>query len=233
VNGTGAARALSPLSRAARVVLGAVLGAVVWAWTRTLRVVVEESPALLPASPRIVAFQHGQQLALLSVPRRRRTAVLVSLSADGELQAGVMRALGMVVVRGSSSRRAAGSLARVVKLVRRGLDAAFAVDGPRGPAGVAKPGAALAARAAGALLVPVASAMRRGGVLSRAWDRFELPLPFSRVAVVIGAPVDAGAAVDRPALLDEALAAVRSRAVDLARSTRQRAVAPRDTLGAT
>jgi lysophospholipid acyltransferase (LPLAT)-like uncharacterized protein len=103
-------------------------------------------------------------------------------------------------------------LKRIVRLVRSGLDATFAVDGPRGPARVPKPGAALAARLAGAALVPVASACARKIVLRRAWDAFEIPLPFSRVAIVIGSPVVAADAERAPEILATALAAARARA---------------------
>jgi lysophospholipid acyltransferase (LPLAT)-like uncharacterized protein len=79
-------------------------------------------------------------------------------------------------------------------LLREGMDAAFAVDGPRGPARVVRSaggsvGAAQAAELGGGLVVPMAAACARCHVFGRAWDRFELPLPFTRVAVVLGAPL--------------------------------------------
>lgn len=53
----------------------------------------------------VLAFWHGDQLALSVLPRAwvRDTAVLVSRSADGQLGAVWARALGARVVRGSSS----------------------------------------------------------------------------------------------------------------------------------
>ena len=83
-------------------------------------------------------------------------------------------------------------LAEVTRALKRGgQDAAFAVDGPRGPYGVAKGGAWLAARASGGVVVPMGSAFERGMVLEKAWDRFGIAWPFSRVAVALGAPIDA------------------------------------------
>jgi len=52
------------------------------------------------------------------------------------------------------------------------------------------PGALAVARATGGVVVPVASASAAGWVLQRAWDRYELPRPFTRVAVALGAPLD-------------------------------------------
>lgn len=173
-----------------RTVFGVLVGVLVGAWVRTLRIKVEIHPgSLAVAERRVLAFFHGQQMALLGARRFGRTTVLVSHSSDGEIQAGVMKRLGLSVVRGSSSRGGAAGLRAIVRTLGNGGDAAFAVDGPRGPLGVAKTGALVAARAARAALLPVASASRAAWVLGRAWDRFEVPLPFSRVAVVVGAPV--------------------------------------------
>jgi lysophospholipid acyltransferase (LPLAT)-like uncharacterized protein len=116
--------------------------------------------------------------------------VLVSLSRDGSLQARALGLQGLTVVRGSSSRGGARGLVGVVRRLRDGFDAAFAVDGPKGPLGVVKGGAVTAARAAGAWLVPVGAAIDRGLVLERAWDRYMVAWPFSRVSIVMGAPID-------------------------------------------
>ncbi len=92
--------------------------------------------------------------------------VLVSLSRDGAMQARALALQGLRVVRGSSSRGGARGLAALVRAMRRdGADAAFAVDGPRGPRGVVKGGVVVAARAAGAVLVPMAGVVHRGIVL--------------------------------------------------------------------
>lgn len=177
-----------------RAVLGWMLGAVAWLWLRTLRIELEVHPdvrALAEEEPLVFAFFHGKQWPLLAWRRRRPTVVMVSLSADGAMQSRALRVLGLDVVRGSSSRGGARGLAALVRILkRRTHDAAFAVDGPRGPYGVAKPGLALAATKAGARILPMGSAFATGQgiVFERAWDRFELAWPFARVAVVIGPP---------------------------------------------
>lgn len=180
------------LSRFWRASAGRLVGLVARAWLSTLRVTVEVDPALAEGADRpwALAFFHGKQWPLLAWKRRRSTVVMVSLSDDGELQSRAMSTLGFVVVRGSSSRGGARGLARIVRLLKRGEhDAAFAVDGPRGPYGVPKRGIFVAARAADALVVPMGSAIAGGHVFTRAWDRFGLAWPFARVSVVLGAPV--------------------------------------------
>jgi lysophospholipid acyltransferase (LPLAT)-like uncharacterized protein len=176
--------------------LGFVLGLVARLWLWTLRVRVEVHPSLLGDDaaqvPWVLSFFHGTQFPLLAWKRRRKTAVMVSLSKDGAKQARALSLLGFDVVRGSSSREGARGLAALVRMVRReGRDVAFAVDGPKGPYGVPKPGAAFVAGRVGGWLVPMGSAMARGKVFARAWDRFGLPWPFTAVAVVLGAPLPA------------------------------------------
>lgn len=177
--------------------LGLLFGLLVRAWLATLRLTLVVDPALLAARPRpfALAFWHGQQFALLRWARSERIVALVSRSRDGELVASALAALGLATARGSSSRGGAAGLKAIVRGLRGGLDAAFAVDGPRGPARVVRSesggaGVALAARLAGGVVVPMAAACARCHVFARAWDRFELPLPFTRVAVALGPPID-------------------------------------------
>jgi len=178
-------------------------------WLATLRVRVVAHPGLegVGDRPWVLAFWHGTQWPLLAWRRRRPTVVLVSLSRDGSMQARALAVQGFTVVRGSSSRGGARGLAAVVRAMRRdGADAAFAVDGPRGPRGVVKGGAIVAARAAGAVLVPMAGLVRRGIVLRRTWDRFAIAWPFTRVDVTLGDPVDPRTATDARADVERSLA---------------------------
>lgn len=195
-------------------ITGLLLGLVVRAWLATLRLTLILDPALAAARPRpfALAFWHGQQFALLRWARTQRMVALVSRSRDGDLAAAALGRLGIESARGSSSRGGTAGLKAVVRRLRAGLDAAFAADGPRGPARiVGAGGAAAAARLSGGVVVPMAAACTRCHVFAKAWDRFELPLPFSRVAVVLGPPIEPaaatpeilGAAIDRARALAE------------------------------
>jgi lysophospholipid acyltransferase (LPLAT)-like uncharacterized protein len=174
---------------------GLVLGIVARLWLATLRMRLVVHPDLARARacdvPWVLSFFHGTQWPLLAWKRRKPTLVMVSHSADGAIQTRALGLLGFRVVRGSSSRGGARALAAIVRGLRGGeVDAAFAVDGPRGPYGEVKPGAALAAQRSGGVLVPMGSAIGHGKVFTRAWDRFALAWPFARVVVVLGAPID-------------------------------------------
>jgi lysophospholipid acyltransferase (LPLAT)-like uncharacterized protein len=93
---------------------------------------------------------------------------------------------------------------------REALDAAFAVDGPRGPLGIVKGGLLVAARATGAVVVPLTGAMRRGLVLRRSWDRFAIAWPFTRVDVVLGEPIDPCDGGDAREAVERSLAALNA-----------------------
>jgi lysophospholipid acyltransferase (LPLAT)-like uncharacterized protein len=198
--------------------IGVLLGLVARLWLGSLRLTLVVAPELSASAERswVLAFWHGHQFTLLRWPRRRRLVALVSLSRDGELQAGALPRLGIAVERGSSSRGGASGLKALVRRIRAGLDAAIAVDGPRGPRGLVRSdgggvGAALAARLGGGVVVPMAAVCSKAWIFSRSWDRFELPRPFSRVAVALGRPIEPDDA--DPAALGEAIESARATAL--------------------
>jgi lysophospholipid acyltransferase (LPLAT)-like uncharacterized protein len=174
--------------RLGRLVLAWVLSLLARLIVRTLRVTFAGAPPSSLPHPCLYAFVHGRQVPLLRFPRPR-TAVVASLSADGRLQAFVLRRFGFDVLDGSSSRGGARALAGALDRVKQGSDLAVAVDGPRGPRGVVKPGIVFLAARSGASIVPLASACAKAWRFRRAWDGFALPTPFSRVVVTAGEPL--------------------------------------------
>jgi lysophospholipid acyltransferase (LPLAT)-like uncharacterized protein len=163
----------------------------------TLRITDQGAEALEPLwaarRPLIYAVWHGR---ILMVPwlnvRLRRTRgarlvrVLASRSRDGELVARWVQRFGLAVVRGSSSRGGAEALRALAAAVRAGEDVAVVPDGPRGPAERVQPGVVALAALTGAPVVPFGFAARPARRL-HSWDRFMVPLPFARAAVVFGA----------------------------------------------
>jgi lysophospholipid acyltransferase (LPLAT)-like uncharacterized protein len=201
---------------------GVLLGLVARLWLATLRVRVVVAPELAAFSDRpwVLSFFHGTQWPLLAWKRRRRTVVLVSLSRDGSMQARALRCQDLEVARGSSSRGGVRGLASLVRRMKReSLDAAFAVDGPRGPYGKVKEGALFAARATRGVLVPMGSHSQRSLVLARSWDRFAIALPFTRVTVTLGAPLSPEA-YDVRARLEAAIVAANYASAMASISTR-------------
>jgi hypothetical protein len=176
----------------------------------TLSVRAEGVDALRPlwsaGRPLIYGVWHGR---ILIVPwlnaRFRRThgarqvRVLASRSRDGELVARFVRRFGLDVVRGSSSRGGAAALRELARALRAGDDVAVVPDGPRGPSCRAQAGIVSLAATTGAPIVPLGVAARPARRLA-SWDRFMVPAPFARCAVVFGPLVDVGRHDDREAL---------------------------------
>jgi lysophospholipid acyltransferase (LPLAT)-like uncharacterized protein len=136
----------------------------------------------------IIAFWHEQLVLMPCFGRWPRVSILISQHRDGDLIARAVRPLGIDSVRGSSTRGGAAALRRMLRAYREGASLAWTPDGPRGPRRIAKSGIIQAARATGALIVPVGAAAawyRRLG----SWDRMVVPYPFSRVVFVVGQPI--------------------------------------------
>ncbi len=148
--------------------------------------------------PVLMAFWHGRSILLPFVYRGRGACIMNSTHRDGEIVSRVLARFGISATRGSSTRGGVPGFRGLLRANRRGLDLALIPDGPRGPAGVAKAGAAELAIATGAPLFPMAVSCSRGWRLGT-WDRMMIPRPFSRVVLVVGEPLRAttGAASSR------------------------------------
>lgn len=136
----------------------------------------------------IMAFWHSRLLLVRYAHPGGRLAALISRHDDGELIARTMARFGHAAARGSSTRDGSRALREALSLARDGWDLAITPDGPRGPARLAKPGVVELARMTGFPVVPVSCAARPAATLS-SWDRFEVPLPFSRIVHAVGAPI--------------------------------------------
>ncbi|HEY2066156.1 MAG TPA: lysophospholipid acyltransferase family protein [Gemmatimonadaceae bacterium] len=150
----------------------------------------------------LFALWHGELLPLLWQHRGERVAIVISEHRDGEIIARIAESLGYGTVRGSSSRGASRALIGLMRAIDAGMDAAITPDGPRGPARVFAPGAAVAAQRTGALIVPIRAEASRAWRL-KSWDRFLIPKPFARVRVRYG-PLTAVEADSPRAAADQA-----------------------------
>jgi lysophospholipid acyltransferase (LPLAT)-like uncharacterized protein len=104
------------------------------------------------------------------------------------------------VIRGSSTHTGARALRDYYEtIVKQQVSPALTPDGPRGPVHEFKPGAVMLAQITGKPILPVSIAASHTWRF-RTWDRFELPLPFSRVAIAYGEPVTMPRGVDAEGL---------------------------------
>ena len=77
---------------------------------------------------------------------------------------------------------------QLVRDMEKGSPAAFTLDGPRGPARVAQPGAIWLARATGNPVVPFHMEASSKWT-AKSWDQTQIPKPFTRVKLMIEKPI--------------------------------------------
>jgi lysophospholipid acyltransferase (LPLAT)-like uncharacterized protein len=145
----------------------------------------------------IFAFWHNVIFYNTWFWRDRGIVVMTSQSFDGEYIARFIQRFGYGAARGSSSRGGVRALLGLDAALRAGYDAAFTVDGPRGPRHEAKPGPILLAKRSGHGIVPTHVTCSAYWELG-SWDRFQIPKPFARAHVRVTEPIfvpaDAGEA---------------------------------------
>jgi len=156
----------------------------VWSWRRrgpdeaTVR-------DALATRPLILATYHGMFLHLLayahlSAPSGRPLVALITPSLDGQLLGAALRYFGIEHVMAQPGKRAVAAAREFQRRLQQGWIGVIAVDGPRGPVGMAQPYAIqLAQSCDAAIFIAVTSTSR--GISAGSWDRSRIPLPFATV----------------------------------------------------
>lgn len=171
-------------------------------WTSRWTVVNGDAIAKLKADnkPCIVCFWHGRMLLLPCSWRSKMPfKMLMSLHRDGRMIAQVIAHFGQGAVVGSTSRGGASALRTILRALNGGTVIGFTPDGPRGPRMRASAGIVVAAKLAQVPIMPVTYGAARRRMLG-SWDRFILPRPFNRCALVWGDPIHVPHDADADAL---------------------------------
>ncbi len=163
------------------------LGVLVRVWCRTLRFSADESTRRILGNTEgaaIFTLWHNRLFVAAELYRRfrrgKRAYALVSASKDGAWLAAFFEVVGMNTVRGSSSRFGREAMHGLAEKLRAGEDVGITPDGPRGPCYSLKGGGAILARKTGTATILMGMRFTRAWQLP-SWDRFYLPVPFSRV----------------------------------------------------
>jgi lysophospholipid acyltransferase (LPLAT)-like uncharacterized protein len=185
---------LTPLRRAKAesIALAAypVVGGLASTWSWAIDGAEHYDELMRTGRPPILALWHGRILPATFYWRDREIVAMTSQNFDGEWIARLMGRFGYRAARGSTSRGGARALVQMRReLLGARRSVAFTVDGPRGPARVAQPGAVWLAGATGLPVLPFHIEASRYWS-ARSWDRGMIPKPFARVAVAIGDPFD-------------------------------------------
>ncbi|ADH91267.1 protein of unknown function DUF374 [Ancylobacter novellus DSM 506] len=188
-----------------RNVLGRTMASYLRLVWRTQRVVMEPANLYELADaqlPMILTFWHGQHfLTPFLVRPYHRARVMISRSADADVNAIAAEALGIGAVRGSGAQgrdfRTKGGFNATVEMIRHlseGTNVAMTADVPK-ISRVVGLGVITIAKHSGRPIYPVAIATSNR-ILAKSWDRAAIHLPFGRAAVVAGdglrVPADAG-----------------------------------------
>lgn len=168
----------------------------------------------------IFAVWHGRILPATLFWRDRGIVVMISENFDGEWIARIIRRFGYRTARGSTSRGGARALVHLRRELASGHPVGFTVDGPRGPARVAQPGAVWLAGATGHPLLPFHFEANRAWTMG-SWDGTQIPKPFSTVGVAIGSPLHVASTDD--ASTEAGCARLTQQLAELERVARERA----------
>ena len=181
----------------------------------TNRFVVEPAGFLddmAPQLPVITAMWHGQHFMIhYAWPKGARVAALISRHGDGEINAIVLRHLGVIPIRGSGGKAGKmhrkGAYAATREMLRRleaGTTLVLTADVPK-VSRVAGLGIVTLAQHSGRPIYPIAVVTSRRFDF-RSWDRASLGKPFGRGAMVLGDPVHVAKDADAAALAAARLA---------------------------
>ena len=193
MSGDAPRRRLSSRQIASAAAIAAAARPVIASLCRTVRWTAEGLPHYdaIRASGRqpVMAFWHGRIVHATWFFRRRDIVVMISENFDGEWIGRLIEKFGYRTARGSTSRGGGRALIRMRRLAAAGAPTGFAVDGPRGPARCVQPGAVWLASRTGNPLLPFHSEADRFWT-ARSWDGTQVPRPFARAAMVVGAPIE-------------------------------------------
>jgi hypothetical protein len=174
------------------------LALVTWRRSCAFRIAADDPrPALRQRGQRyVLALLHAHQVSAVMLSDERM-ATMVSRSLDGDLLVPSLKMRNAVPVRGSSMRREVDKggqrgLDDLAEEVSRGVPALIAVDGPRGPRNRVAAGIIELARRTGAVVIPVVVIPARRWILSRTWDRMQIPKAFTTIRAHFGPGVTVG-----------------------------------------
>ncbi len=134
---------------------------------------------------------HAYQISVL-IDGELGTGAMVSRSLDGGLVVPMLKWCGHVPIRGSSGtgRKGGGpALQALIKHVIGGNSAMLAFDGPRGPKDRVQPGVAMLAAKSHSAVVLALGRPRYRFILKSTWDRFQIPVPFTRIDLYFSDPM--------------------------------------------
>jgi lysophospholipid acyltransferase (LPLAT)-like uncharacterized protein len=115
---------------------------------------------------------------------KHKAFAIASPHSDGTVISDVLKMMGIHALRGSTNKVAKQVLIQAIRCAREGNDLLLTPDGPRGPRHSMSVGAIGIAQKAGVPLMLVNYIPQNYKQLN-SWDKFVIPLPFSKVDIYI------------------------------------------------
>ncbi len=136
----------------------------------------------------IYALWHSQALAIAIYGMGKRIYSMASQNKDGDIAAHILEGLGFGVVRGSSNKDnkdkgGAKALLQIKRILEQGYNIAITVDGPTGPPKKVKQGVVYLSQKTKRPIVGIYADISHCISLN-SWDRFQIPLPFSKIRLM-------------------------------------------------
>ncbi len=119
---------------------------------------------------------------LAYIYRNKGVGIIISQSKDGEIISLVVRKLGYVPLRGSSTRGGGRALAGVIRMLKAKGIVAITPDGPKGPLYSVKEGVVSAANICSVPIIPI-SVTASPKILLKSWDKMVIPMPFAKITI--------------------------------------------------
>ncbi|WP_320127395.1 hypothetical protein [uncultured Sphaerochaeta sp.] len=137
----------------------------------------------------LICFWHGKYIPIFPLLKGYDACVITNQSERGNVITEICRKFGFVnaQIPDQTNRNS-------YKILREAISSkkisGTASDGPLGPAKQVKSGVVRIASALGYSLLPISVGVRRKITLKNRWDNREIPLPFSRIYLIIGTPIE-------------------------------------------
>jgi len=181
-------------------VLGHFVYGISWLLHRSLKIQIKADEDYSLSRPYLFCFWHGKQFLPVMQLKEHLTpkAVLVSASSDGDILSTCLQHMDYAIIRGSSRRKNVAAVKGMIRKLKEGYSLGFGIDGPTGPIYKVKPGMAFLAQKFNIDLIPVGTAFQKKWIFTKAWDKFELPVPFSRCTFLLGKPFKISANLPEP-----------------------------------
>ncbi|MCH7499357.1 MAG: DUF374 domain-containing protein [Nitrospina sp.] len=182
-------------------ILPPILWGIIHLWCKTLRIknLNPEMDREIKEKPggAIYTFWHSHLFYLFYHYRfLNKFTLMISPSQDGELLAALVKLYGYPVVRASSYKNTIPGTRELAHLLKKDAKVIIIADGSRGPRHRAQVGSVQLARMTGVPVYTLSYDAHPKHELN-SWDRFILPLPFSKVTLNFGAPITVAPKADK------------------------------------